>query len=132
MSYFFVLNKLHFCPYCRGESLSYVREKCLSLSFNYCYKRMSRKQITHILRYFNNFSMILFNYTHLFPTTPIIKKKKKYWVFHYLKINWINFLSIFSIDVPVFFSYAINCILPNIVKFLKWIFSQWDGKIPLW
>ena len=35
MSYFFALNKLLFCPYCRGESLSHVREKLPPVSFNY-------------------------------------------------------------------------------------------------
>ena len=83
---------------------------------------------THILRYFNNFSMIPFIQTpftplptHLFTNTSIMKDKK---VLSFSLLMLDKFLSTFSIGISVFFSNAINCILLNILTFLKGKFVQ--------
>ena len=62
---------------------------------------------------------------HRFPNTPIIKDKS--WVFSLLKLRKF-FIITFSINISVFFSNTINCILLNILKFWKGKSVTWDDN----
>ena len=137
MFFFTLSDELLFSPYCRGESLSFFREKLPSVLFNYYYyKRMSPKQhysYFKIFQYFFHDSVYL-DLFHPLPhtslsvslslslNTPIIKDKK---VLSFSLLKLVKcFIHIFGIDIPVFFYNAINYILLNILKFLKGKFSQ--------
>ena len=93
---------------CRGDWLSYFRKKRPSVSFNYNGRSFPKQNYSH----FKIFQQFYSDFIYLDPFHPLLLKLHKF------------FIITFCINILVFFSFIINCILLNILKFLKAKFSN--------